>query len=184
MRTSPSRPLLASGIVVLADLVALREVGIEVVLAVEDRPRDDLALERPGDHQRELDRPLVGHRQRARMPEAHRARMDVGLVAERQPATAEHLRAGRELDVDLEPDHRLVPVALRVHRWSPDSGWAGVEADCLLERERRVEHRVLAERRPGDLEPDREPGPPPSGSASPAGIETAGIPASGIGTVK
>ena len=32
--------------VVLADLVALRQVGIEVVLAVEDRPRRDLAAER------------------------------------------------------------------------------------------------------------------------------------------
>ena len=35
--------------VVLADLVRLRIVGIEVVLAVEDRPRRDLAAEREAD---------------------------------------------------------------------------------------------------------------------------------------
>ena len=43
MRTSPSRPALAQRLVVLADLVALGQVGIEVVLAVEDRPRRELA---------------------------------------------------------------------------------------------------------------------------------------------
>src|SRR5215207_7142888 len=39
--------------VVLADLVRLRAVGIEVVLAVEDRPRGDLATQREPDHQAE-----------------------------------------------------------------------------------------------------------------------------------
>ena len=93
--------------VVLADLVGLRVVGIEVVLAVEDRARGDLALQRRGDLQRVADRLLVGHRQHARVGEADRAGVDVGLVAEGELAAAEHLRLGRELDVDLQPDHRL-----------------------------------------------------------------------------
>src|SRR6185503_3293138 len=42
-------PVRSVGNVVLADLVALREVRVEVVLAVEDRPRRDLAAERDGD---------------------------------------------------------------------------------------------------------------------------------------
>ena len=61
----------------------------------------------------------------------------------------------------------------------------GVEADRLLERERRLQQPLLGEgraRRSGSRPAAR--GPPPSGSASPAGIEIAGIPASGIGTVK
>ena len=96
--------------VVLADLVALRVVGIEVVLAVEDRPRGDLALERQGDLQRVADRLLVDHRQRARVRQADRAGVDVRLVAERERAAAEHLRPRRELDVDLQADHGLVAV--------------------------------------------------------------------------
>ena len=36
--------------VVLGDLVALRQIGIEVVLAVEQRARRDLAAEREPDH--------------------------------------------------------------------------------------------------------------------------------------
>ena len=49
MRTSPRRPFTARGRVELADLVRLRIVGIEVVLAVKDRPRGDLAAERQAD---------------------------------------------------------------------------------------------------------------------------------------
>ena len=91
----------------LADLVGLRVVGIEVVLAVKDRARGDLAAERQRDLDREADRLLVGRGQGAGVGETDRAGVDVRVVAERELAAAEHLRAGRELHVDLEPDHRL-----------------------------------------------------------------------------
>src|SRR5262249_33926844 len=94
--------------VVLADLVALWEVGIEVVLAVEDRARSDLAAEGQRDHQPEVDGALVERRQGAGVAEADRARQGVRRRAERQPAAAEHLRARLELHVDLEADDRLV----------------------------------------------------------------------------
>ena len=42
------------------------------------------------------------------MGKADRAGVDVGVVAERELAAAEHLGAGRELDVDLKTDDRLV----------------------------------------------------------------------------
>jgi hypothetical protein len=52
-------------LLVLADLVALRQVGIEIVLAVEHRALVDLRLEaEPGAH-RLLDAFLVDHRQHA-----------------------------------------------------------------------------------------------------------------------
>ena len=82
MRTSPSRPPRHSGLVVLGDLVALGQVGIEVVLAVEDRPRRELAAERQPDHQPEVDRLGVGDRQRAGQAEADRAGVRVGRLAE------------------------------------------------------------------------------------------------------
>ena len=124
--------------VVLGDLVALGEVGIEVVLAVEDRPRGDLRAQREAHHQPEVDGLGVGHRQRAGQPEADRARARVRLLAEAQLAAAEHLRARGELDVDLQPDDGFERSC---------AGRRSVEADRLLERVRRVEDAVLAERR-------------------------------------
>ena len=54
----------ADGQVVLRDLVALGQVGIEVVLAVEDGVVGDAAVQRQRDARGVLDRPLVGDRQR------------------------------------------------------------------------------------------------------------------------
>ena len=147
MRTSPSRPLARERDVVLADLVALRVVGIEVVLAVEDRARRDLAAERQRDLQRVADRLLVGHRQRPGMGEADRAGVDVRLVAEGELAAAEHLRPGRELDVDLEPDHGLVASGTALSSRHGCSRRPGVEADRPLERVGGVEQPRLGERR-------------------------------------
>ena len=128
--------------VVLADLVALRQVGIEVVLPVEDRPRRDLALEGHRDHQREVHRLRVRDRQRARVAEADRAGVRVRLVPERERAAAEHLRPRPQLDVDLDADDRLV-----IHRTGTPS-----KAIALLERMSRVQDPRLAEGGPGDLE--------------------------------
>src|SRR4029453_7225142 len=93
------------GFVVLADLVALRQVGIEVVLAVEDRPGRDVALERRRDHQGVADRMLVDRRQTAGMPETDRTCVDIWLVAEGGGTAAEHLRLGGGLHVYLECAH-------------------------------------------------------------------------------
>ena len=102
----------AERLVVLADLVRLRQVGVEVVLAVEDGALGDLAVEREAELDRLLDRAPVRHRQRAGEREAHRARLRVRLAAEAVAAAAEHLRLRLQLDVDLQPDHRLPRVAV------------------------------------------------------------------------
>ena len=95
-------------LVVLGDLVVLRHVGIEVVLARERRLLGHAQVDRLGEAQRVLDHALVEHRQRARQPEAHRAHVRVGLGAELVGAAAEQLRGRRQLAVHLEPDDRLV----------------------------------------------------------------------------
>ena len=95
-------------LVVLRDLVVLRLVRVEVVLPREPAPRRDLAVEREPDSDRRLDGGLVEHRQRTRQAEAHRAHPGVGLGAELVGAAAEHLGGGRQLDVHLQAEHRLV----------------------------------------------------------------------------
>ena len=101
-------PAQAERDVVLGDLVALGEVRIEVVLAVEDRARRDLAAQREAHHDPVGHGLGVGHRQRPGQAEADRAGARVRLLAEAQLAPAEHLRAGLELDVDLQPDDGFV----------------------------------------------------------------------------
>ena len=94
----------AERLVVLRDLVALRVVGIEVVLAREDGLVGDLAAEREAELDRPLDRLAVRDGQRARVREADRARARVRLGEVLELAAAEHLRPRLQMDVDLEPD--------------------------------------------------------------------------------
>src|SRR5450631_149883 len=93
--------------VVLRDLVVLRHVGIEVVLAGEAAPRRDAAVQRQPDANGRLDRNRVGHRQRAWQAETRRAGVRVGWRTEGGGTPAEHLRPGAELDMGLETEYRL-----------------------------------------------------------------------------
>ena len=95
-------------LVVLADLVRLGAVRIEVVLAMEPARLGDSAVERQADLDRLFDDCLVDHRQHAGMAQAERAGERVRLGPEPVLAGAEHLGGGIQLDVDLQPDHRLV----------------------------------------------------------------------------
>jgi hypothetical protein len=170
-------PAAAQRLVVLGDLVALRQVGIEVVLAVKDRAFSELAAERQTDHQPEVDRPRVDHRQRTRQAEADRAGARVRRLAEGQLAAAEHLRRRAQLHVDLEADHRL---QLYAHCLAPRCRRSRAPARAR----KRVEQPVLAERRAASWSPTGSRGRRPGGSASPLGIEIAGMPASDAGTVQ
>jgi hypothetical protein len=99
--------------VVLGDLVALREVGIEVVLAVEERVLGDLAPQREPEFDRRFDRGTVRHRQRTRMREADGTGVGVRLASPSRRTRAEHLRSRLQLHVDLEPDDRFPALAHR-----------------------------------------------------------------------
>ena len=109
-------------LVVLADLVRLGEVGIEVVLAVEDVARPHRAVQRQRDARGVLDGAPVDHGQRAGMRQAHRARVDVGLVALGDRAAAEHLGLRVELDVHLEADDGLPAVTSALMTARPPGG--------------------------------------------------------------
>jgi hypothetical protein len=88
-------------LVVLADLVGLRHVGIEVVLAVE-RARLDGAVQCHSDAHGQLDCLAVQHRQRARQAERDRVDVGVGLVAVRSgwPRTAVMVANSMHLETD------------------------------------------------------------------------------------
>jgi hypothetical protein len=69
----------------------------------------DGAVRGQGRAQREGHGLAAQNGQGAGKPEAHRADVGVGLVAEAVPAGAEDLGRGQELDVHLQADHGLEP---------------------------------------------------------------------------
>ena len=89
---------------VLGDLVALRQVGIEIVLAGENRLLVDRAVERQGRLGGKVDRPAVQDRQRPREPQAHRAHAGIRGMSETRAAAAENLRICEEPGVYFEPN--------------------------------------------------------------------------------
>ena len=94
--------------VVLRDLVALGKVGIEIVLAREDRDLVNVAAKPQRRAQRQLHGPLVEDRQRAWKRETHRTDVRIRRIAERGRTAAEGLGTRLELHVDLETNYHLV----------------------------------------------------------------------------
>ena len=88
----------------LADLVALGQIGVEVVLAGELVHGTDGAVGGQGHLHGILHHCFVQHRQNAWHAEAHRAGIGVGRVAEGRGAAAENLALGFELGMDLKAD--------------------------------------------------------------------------------
>ena len=91
----------------LADLVALRQIGVEVVLAREDGGLPQVAVEGESQRGREVDRLTVQERQRSGIPETDRTDQGVGIGAETVLTAAEDLAAGLQMDMDFQPDDRL-----------------------------------------------------------------------------
>jgi len=110
---------------VLRDLIALRQVWIEIVLPRPDRPLGDPAAESLAGLDGHLHRGAVEAGQRAGQAQADGADLRVGRRAEARRAAAEDLRARQELRVDLQADDRLevsdrhVPPAAATARRSP-----------------------------------------------------------------
>ena len=107
-RLEGQRPARGQRQVVLADLVALGQVGIEVVLAVPARHVRDARADRHPGGQHVAHRQPVDDRQRSGHAEADRAGVRVGRrLLEVGRAAAEHLRGRPQLDVDLDADDGL-----------------------------------------------------------------------------
>src|SRR5262249_44825813 len=99
--------MLAQRLVVLRDLVALRQVGIEIVLAIEFRLLANATAEPESGLDGEIERVLVQYRQYAGLRGADRADSRIGNAAESDFTSAEQLGIRCELHVHLETDDRF-----------------------------------------------------------------------------
>ena len=94
-------------LLVLRDLIALRQVGIEVVLAVEHRDEIDLRFQPQAGAHGLRDASLVDHRQHAGHGRIDEGDMAIGLAAEFGRGAGKQLRLGGDLRVHLQADHHL-----------------------------------------------------------------------------
>ena len=101
------RALAHQRVVELADLVALRQIGVEVVLAVEPAPLVDLRVDRHAGAHRLTDALAVRHRQHARHRRIDQRHLRIRLRAECRGRAGEQLGVRRDLCVDFEADHDL-----------------------------------------------------------------------------
>ncbi len=97
-------------VLVLRDLIALRQVGIEVVLAVEHRALVDLRLEPQAGAHRLLHAFLVDDGQHSRHGRVDQRDVRIGIAAEFGRGAGEKFRLGRDLRVNLHADDDF-PVA-------------------------------------------------------------------------
>ena len=145
-------PLPTTGLLVLADLIALRQIGIEIILAREYRARRDLRIDGEPELDRHAQRLAVEHGQHPRIGQIDQIRLRVGRSAVRRGRAREYLRARRELRVNLETDDDF-PVA---HHSYP-RGRASVPVGGELELMRRAEQLRLREVRSDELQSHRQP---------------------------
>ena len=117
-------------LLVLRDLVALRQVGIEVVLPVEHRFVVDLRLEAEAGADRLPDAFLVDHRQHAGHRRVDQRDIGVGRRAERRRGAGKELGLRRHLRMHFEADDHL-PVAGRPGDEALGVGRAGVDEGHL-----------------------------------------------------
>ena len=89
----------------LADLVALGQIGIEIMLAREHRSRRDIGIDGQAEQGRHANHLFVDHRQHARHGHIDRIGLGVRLGPVGRRRGRENLALCRELDMHFQPDH-------------------------------------------------------------------------------
>ena len=100
----------------LADLVALGQVRVEVVLARKHAAFGNVRTNRQAELDGALNRAAVHHRQRAGQGQIDRAGLGIGLGAKGRRRAAEDLGLRGQLGVGLEADHDFKAVHQRTGR--------------------------------------------------------------------
>ena len=105
-----------NGVLVLADLVALRQIGIKVVLAVENRAIVDFGLQTEPSANGLRHAFLIDHGQHARHRRIHQRHMRIGFGPERGGRPRKQFRLRVDLGVDFKPDHDLPRTRCALHQ--------------------------------------------------------------------
>ena len=92
---------------VLADLVALRQIRIEIILARKNRPRTDGSADRKTKTNGTLNGPAIQYRQHAGQRDINRTGLRIRTRAEGGRRAGKYFRAGRQLRVGFKPDHNF-----------------------------------------------------------------------------
>ena len=122
------------GTLVLADLVALRQVWVEVVLPVEHRVEIDLRLEPEPCSDGLGDAALIDHRQHAGHRGIDQAHMRIWLAAELGRGAREQLRIRGDLGMHLHADHYLKRARLALDQIRFVSLLIHSNSRCLIAR--------------------------------------------------
>ena len=128
-------PAGGQGLRVLSDLIALGQVGVEVVLAGEARARRDRRTKRERDRRRGVHDGPVEHGQRSRHAQTDGARARIRRASGGVQASAENLGARRELRVHLEAYD-----GFELQRDPLRPGWTERRTRGTLVRPRHAEH--------------------------------------------
>ncbi|CAI8157197.1 MAG: Uncharacterised protein [Synechococcus sp. CC9902] len=97
--------LFSNGLVVLGNLVVLRQVWIEILLAVELAVFSDVEIEGHRRFHRILEHLLIEHREGPRQTTHHRIDVGVGVVTERRGSSRENFAVGSQLHMGFQTDH-------------------------------------------------------------------------------
>ncbi len=100
-------PLSHDRVIELTDLIALRQIGIEIILPVEARPFVDLRLDRHAGADRLANALAIGDRQHAGHGRIDQADLRVRLCPEGSRRAGKQLGIRRHLRMDFQADHDL-----------------------------------------------------------------------------
>ena len=120
----------------LGHLIALGQVGIEIVFAVEFAVAGDVAVQGQSRPDGQLHHAAVKHRQHPRQAQTHRAHVGVGLSSGVGGAGAEDLGPGLQFGVEFQADSRQILGHGLPHISSP--GWSRSGLSRRLPTENRV----------------------------------------------
>ena len=95
------------GVVELRNLVALRQIGVEIIFAVKARPAVDLRIDRHAGAHGLTQTFAVGHWQHARHRGVHKADMAVGFGTKAGRGAGKQLGFAGHLRMYLEANHDL-----------------------------------------------------------------------------
>src|SRR6516165_2430910 len=168
-------------LLILRDLITGRQVGIKVVLALEDAVQVDLGIEAEPGLDRLLNAKPVNDRQHPRKRGVDRRNLGVGLRPEIGRRPGKQLSLRDHLSMDLDPDHRLpLPRAALDHPRPPAIKPGRCRNEAAFSKIWATRSTVSSSKaRPVICKPSGSPS-----ALSPTGTEIAGTPARFAGTVK